>query len=115
MRMRGITRRFSCDQTDPSRCCGRPGWFSACFPTPVYTAGEVDLQSGDRLVLYTDGITEVGNGQEEEFGEERLAAVLVRNRHLGAAALHATLMEDVTRFATTGFQDDATLLVVAIH
>jgi len=39
---------------------------------------------------------------------------LVRNRHLGAADLHATMMSEITRFATSGFQDDATLLVIAI-
>jgi hypothetical protein len=38
----------------------------------------------------------------------------VRHRHLGAAALHAAMMDEVTRFASAGFQDDATLLVVAI-
>jgi sigma-B regulation protein RsbU (phosphoserine phosphatase) len=66
------------------------------------------------LVLYTDGITEARDGADQEFGEERLKALLVRHRQLGAAALHAVMMQEITGFASAGFQDDATLLVVAI-
>lgn len=51
---------------------------------------------------------------DDEFGEERLSAALLQNRHLSAAELHAAVMEEVTRFATAGFQDDATLLAVAV-
>jgi phosphoserine phosphatase RsbU/P len=85
------------------------------FPDADYSGAEVPLHSGDRLLLYTDGITEVCNDADEEFGEERLSAALVRHRHLDAAALHAQLMGEVTRFAPRGFQDDATLLVVAVR
>lgn len=84
------------------------------FADAEYQGAELPLGSGDRLVLYTDGITEVCNTGEQEFGEDRLKAALVRHRHLGAAALHAAMMGEITAFATAGFQDDATLLVVAI-
>lgn len=84
------------------------------FPDAEYIDAEVALHSGDRLLLYTDGVTEARNDADEEFGEERLLAALVRNRHLGAAQLHAAVMEEVTRFAPAGFQDDATLLAVAV-
>lgn len=85
------------------------------FPDAEYAGAEAALESGDRLLLSTDGFTEAQSHDDEEFGEERLSAALVRNRHLGATKLHAAVMEEVTRFATTGFQDDATLLVVAIR
>jgi phosphoserine phosphatase RsbU/P len=85
------------------------------FPDAEYLGAEAALQSGDRLLLYTDGITEARNHDEEEFGIERLTAILTRNRHLGAAELHAVVMDEVTRFATAGFQDDATLLAVAVR
>jgi hypothetical protein len=38
----------------------------------------------------------------------------VRHRHLAAVELHTAMMDEITRFATSGFQDDATLLVIAI-
>ena len=85
------------------------------FPDAEYTGREVALHNGDRLLLYTDGVTEARNRDEEEFGEERLSAALARHRHLSAAELHSAVMEEVTQFATAGFQDDATLLVVAIR
>jgi sigma-B regulation protein RsbU (phosphoserine phosphatase) len=85
------------------------------FPDAEYVGAAAPLHSGDRLLLYTDGITEARDGDGEEFGEERLSAALARNRHLDAAQLHAAVMDDVTRFATAGFEDDATLLAVAVR
>ena len=90
------------------------GMVLGVFPEADYTSGEVRIQSGDRLLLYTDGITEVRDGSDEEFGEERLADALKRARHLDAPGLHAAVLAEVNAFATRGFQDDATLLAVAI-
>jgi sigma-B regulation protein RsbU (phosphoserine phosphatase) len=85
------------------------------FPEVEFRGVETALMAGDRLLLYTDGITEARNADDEEYGEERLAAVLSQHRHLDAVALHQTVLSDVTRFASaSGFQDDATLLVVAV-
>ena len=85
------------------------------FPDARYHGAERPLATGDRVVLYTDGITEARNADEAEYGEPRLAQVLREHRHLDAVALHHTILDDVTRFATArGFQDDATLLVVAV-
>jgi sigma-B regulation protein RsbU (phosphoserine phosphatase) len=85
------------------------------FPDAIYDRARTALQTGDRLLLYTDGITESRNDADEEYGETRLSDALLRNRHLDAAALHAAVMKDITAFATAGFQDDATLLTVAIR
>ena len=84
------------------------------FPEADYVSGEVRIASGDRLLLYTDGITEVRDANDEEFGEQRLADALKRSRRLDAPGLHAAVLAEVNAFATRGFQDDATLLAVAI-
>jgi phosphoserine phosphatase RsbU/P len=86
------------------------------FPETEYRTGALALSSGDRLLLYTDGITEALNTGDDEYGEERLAATLAAHRHLDAGALHQTVLGEVTSFtAGRGFQDDATLLVVAVR
>ena len=45
------------------------------FPENAYEQAELALGPGDRLLFYTDGITEARNPEGEEYGEERLAAV----------------------------------------
>jgi serine phosphatase RsbU (regulator of sigma subunit) len=85
------------------------------FPDADYSGATVPLQAGDRLLLYTDGITEARNTDGDEFGEERLSDALARNRHLGGAELHAAVAAEVGRFASAGFEDDATLLAVAVR
>jgi sigma-B regulation protein RsbU (phosphoserine phosphatase) len=85
------------------------------FPDVQYASGETAIGPGDRLLLYTDGITEVTDDRDDEFGEDRLADALTRYRHLDAVALHASVYAEVRAFAAQGFQDDATLLVVALR
>jgi sigma-B regulation protein RsbU (phosphoserine phosphatase) len=58
------------------------------FEESVYDQGEIGLQPGDRLVMFTDGLTEAVDKNNDEFGEERLAAASRRNRKLSAEALH---------------------------
>ncbi len=85
------------------------------FPDTEYWGAEVALQHGDRLLLYTDGITEARDAQDDEFGEDRLTAALIRHRHLDAVSVHAAVLAEVTSFlAGRGFQDDATMLAVAV-
>jgi sigma-B regulation protein RsbU (phosphoserine phosphatase) len=85
------------------------------FADATYAGGEVALRSGDRLLLFTDGITEARNAAEEEYGEERLTEALRRHRHAPATAIHEALWSEVAEFTQgKGFQDDATLLVVSV-
>ena len=83
------------------------------FSDRVYEQGCVSIARGDRLVLYTDGITEARNGGDDEFGEDRLVALAVEHRSCSAPALQARLVDAVTNFTGGRFQDDATLIVVA--
>jgi sigma-B regulation protein RsbU (phosphoserine phosphatase) len=74
---------------------------------------KVDLQTGDVLVLYTDGVTEALNSAEEEFGEERLYAVITQNRHRPAEEIMAAILAAITAFAGDTPQfDDITLMIL---
>jgi sigma-B regulation protein RsbU (phosphoserine phosphatase) len=84
------------------------------FPAWNYGRGEIQLAAGDRLVLFTDGVTEVSGAAGEEFGEERLVTVLSENRHLSAKLLQERILAEVAKFSGGRFQDDATLVVVAV-
>ncbi len=90
------------------------GLIVGAFQEAAYAQGQIDLRSGDRLVMFTDGVTEAVNGEEEEFGEKRLVAASLRGRQLSAEALHRFLLDLVTEFCGGEFEDDATILVVAV-
>jgi sigma-B regulation protein RsbU (phosphoserine phosphatase) len=78
-----------------------------------YEQTTVTLWPGDRLLLFTDGITEAENATHEEFGEDRLAKMAIRLRHDDAAGMKDQILRAVAQCADGSQQDDATLLVVA--
>lgn len=83
------------------------------LPAGTYESGTVWFGAGDRLVLYTDGITEARSETDEEFGDERLLSMAVEHRACSAPALQARLVDAVARFTGRRFTDDATLIVLA--
>ena len=84
------------------------------FPDSTYQQGEIVLQSGDRLVLFTDGITEARNAAGEEFGEARLRQLLAREHGRSADDLQELIMDRVSKFCAGHFEDDAALMVVQV-
>ena len=84
------------------------------FANQSFTSDITELQSGDRIVLYTDGVTEARNSDDEEFGEDRLLRVLQRNAASAAVEIQKEILQSVTAFSRAAWQDDATLLVVAV-
>jgi sigma-B regulation protein RsbU (phosphoserine phosphatase) len=78
-----------------------------------YEQAAIPLGPGDRVILFTDGLTEARDASEEEFGEHRLLASAVENRSCSAPALQARLAGAVDAFTGGRLQDDATLIVLA--
>jgi sigma-B regulation protein RsbU (phosphoserine phosphatase) len=75
----------------------------------------IDLISGDILVLYTDGITEAINDQEEAFGLERLIRIIRSHGELSAKNLIDKIQGEVMSFAGNQPQfDDITLMVLKV-
>jgi sigma-B regulation protein RsbU (phosphoserine phosphatase) len=83
------------------------------FPDSTYSQGDFPIAPGDRLVLYTDGMTEGRNAAGDEYGEERLAESALRHRCLSADEMLAAMLRDVTNFNNGAYEDDATMIVGA--
>jgi sigma-B regulation protein RsbU (phosphoserine phosphatase) len=74
---------------------------------------EAQLAPGDKLVIYSDGLTETENAAGEFFDSERLRILLRDHARESAAALHESLLAAVDRFSEGGvIRDDVTLLVL---
>jgi len=84
-----------------------PGW--------KYEQGEVTLGANDVLVLFTDGVTEAENSEQQEFGEERLTACVRSCGEMTAAGLQRELLAQVAKHCGNRFHDDATLMIVAVR
>jgi serine phosphatase RsbU (regulator of sigma subunit) len=82
------------------------------FPEWKYEDSIVKLQPGDRLLLFTDGITEAGLG-DEEFGEQRLIASARTYADKSTSELKSGLLGDVKHFCASQLRDDATLIVIS--
>jgi sigma-B regulation protein RsbU (phosphoserine phosphatase) len=76
---------------------------------------EVQLEQGDILAIYTDGITEAANAAEEEFGEERLLQLLQANKNLPASQIVERVMTGVQEFSPGEQGDDLTLIVCRVR
>ena len=84
------------------------------FVESTYEQGDFPLRPNDRLIFYTDGITEGRNPDGDEFGEDRLAASALQHRALGADDMLAAMLRDVGAFNAGVYEDDATLIVAAL-
>jgi phosphoserine phosphatase RsbU/P len=84
-----------------------PGW--------KYEQGEVTLGVNDVLVLFTDGVTEAENSEQQEFGEERLSACVRSCGEMTAAGLQRELLAQLAKHCGNRFRDDATLMIVAVR
>lgn len=98
------------------RLLDKGGLLLGMFPGVPYESETVTLQSGDLLLMYTDGVSEAMNAKEEEFTEQRIEQT-IRNRRalpgVSAAALIDAITSEVKQFTAGQPQsDDITLLAL---
>jgi sigma-B regulation protein RsbU (phosphoserine phosphatase) len=76
---------------------------------------ELELEHGDLIAMFTDGVTEAFNGQDEPFGEERLSGFLLANRSRPLAEIIPALLDEIKKFCgSTPQSDDITLVLVKV-
>jgi len=78
-----------------------------------YESTKVKLDKGDRLLLYTDGLSEARNQNDCEYGDERLLGFLNGCQQLPAVTLVNELLEDLSQFSLTRPRsDDLTVMAI---
>jgi serine phosphatase RsbU (regulator of sigma subunit) len=83
------------------------------MPAAEYEVGNVHLDSGDSLVIYSDGVSEANNLNEDEFGMERLTSVISKNIKASASGMRDKIESALSDFTQTApANDDITLVIV---
>jgi sigma-B regulation protein RsbU (phosphoserine phosphatase) len=85
------------------------------FPGICFAQDQIELHDGDRLMLFTDGLTEAVDANKEQFGEQRLIELLRDHRSRSAEDLKEILFNAVEEFCGNTFRDDAALMVLEIE
>ena len=85
------------------------------FESQTYSTGSFELLPGDRLLLFTDGVTEACNADSEEFGETRLIRLLQENYAASVQELQRKILDAAGEFCGGNWQDDATLILIAVN
>ncbi len=85
------------------------------FAKAPYEERKITLEPGDLLVAYTDGIAEPENEYGEQFGEERLTGLLLKNAHLETKEIITRVMEAVVQWSSDPeLPDDMTMLIAKV-
>ncbi|HLH03568.1 MAG TPA: PP2C family protein-serine/threonine phosphatase [Bryobacteraceae bacterium] len=92
------------------------GMIIGMFSQAQYQEAQLVLEPGDVLVAFTDGVTEALNDAEEEFGEERLKALLCRLAHLPVHEMARHISAELKQWIGTAPQhDDLTFLILKVR
>ncbi len=93
------------------------GVILGAMPTLMpYECSEIDFESGDLLVFFTDGVTEAMNpDQTEEYEEERLIKCINKNREKSSAEIMTAVIDDINKFSDNIQYDDITMIVLKVN
>lgn len=98
---------------DAIEALGDGGPVLGLLPMATYDAGSVTMAPGDLIVICSDGVTDAQNPAGDDFGRDRLAAVVAREHGSAPADVVERLVATVREFAGSAAQaDDITLMVV---
>ncbi len=91
------------------------GMVVGLFPSVKFERGHIRLRPGDIFVACTDGITEAMDTEDNEYGRERLAETVHRERNAPAANMVEAILKDVDKFSLGGHhEDDRVILILKV-
>jgi sigma-B regulation protein RsbU (phosphoserine phosphatase) len=82
------------------------------FCSSTYGSTKLQLNDGQTLVLYTDGLSEAADGAGSEYGEARLMQFFKAQKSIGPVALTPACLEDLENFSSAPRSDDLTLMML---
>jgi sigma-B regulation protein RsbU (phosphoserine phosphatase) len=85
------------------------------FKKQSFEAETIELAPGDRVVFYTDGVTEAHDCDGEEFGDSRLLELLQDSRDVDSQTAQEKIFSTVAQFCGGNWEDDATLIVLSVQ
>ncbi|MEK6222021.1 MAG: SpoIIE family protein phosphatase [Chloroflexota bacterium] len=91
----------------------RTGMLMGVFDDAIYEQETIEMNQGDFIMLYTDGITEAINKNNEEFGMDRLKDILLKHHNDSAEIIKDKTIETLEKFVGNAPQFDDTTLLVA--
>ncbi|WP_263368222.1 PP2C family protein-serine/threonine phosphatase [Edaphobacter bradus] len=93
------------------------GLFLGCFPQASYTSAEIPFKAGDWGVLYTDGILEMTNPSDEQFGIDRFKQFLQDHHHLPVEQFVDALLHELSQWSdvASGREQEDDLTLLAFH
>lgn len=98
---------FNCDMKDIQ---GAIGLSDLDFN---FTTLKIDLEINDRLILYTDGVTEAKNQDNEEYGKERFLASIQKHSNLDVGKQLTAIIDDIKQFIGTAARtDDISIIII---
>ncbi|HJQ69885.1 MAG TPA: GAF domain-containing SpoIIE family protein phosphatase [Blastocatellia bacterium] len=99
-----------------TRLLDKSGLPVGIFEDSRYSEAVVDFLPGDILVLYTDGVTEAINSQEESFGVDRLEKIVRAASEMSAQEICQTVASAVREFSSVvgGPEDDLTISIIKV-
>ena len=84
-------------------------------PIPLLCGAErLQLNTGDRFLLYSDGLIEVESTERQAFGTEGLSSTLITHQNLSGQKLNAAILTQAKHYADEGFKDDVLLVSITL-
>lgn len=112
---------INCGHNHPIMVCkegniqflGLGGMVLGMFPGAQYKVGEVVLEPGTEVLIYTDGLSEVTDPLEEEYGDDRLVDNFIKHRGCGSLSeAKESIVKEVMDFSKNQMVDDLTVLLI---